>query len=114
MPGQPVYVVDYEPVVYQLSGAPVPTRFPLPLHLMCDFPPLPVLPEDELRRIIATRPAALIFAPTDYRMSGELPARIGLVRQIASQANYRPTVSIDGPAGPVEIWMALEAGRADP
>lgn len=114
LPGQPVYVVDYEPVVYQLSGAQVPTRFPLPLHLMCDFPALPVPPEDELRRIIATRPAALIFAPANYRMSCELPARVDLVRQMAEQANYRPTVSIDGPAGPVEIWMTLDTARADP
>lgn len=114
LPDQPIYVVDYEPVVYQLSGATVPTRFPLPMHLMCDFPAVPVPPQDELQRIIASQPAALVFAPENYRMNCELPSRVNLVKRMAKQANYRPTVSIDGSAGPVEIWMKLDRGRADP
>lgn len=111
VPGQPVYVVDYDPVVYQLSGAPVLTRFPFHQHIVCDFPALPVSPEAEIRRIMAARPAALVFAPENHRMVCELPERVGLVRALARAGGYAPATRIAGDYGEVEIWTLSEAAR---
>ena len=105
VPGKPVYVVDYDPVIYQLARAPVLTRFPFHQHMMCDFPALPVSPEEEIRRIMALRPAALIFAPEEHRMICELPERVELVRDLAVNVGYSQAARIDGPHGAVSIWM---------
>lgn len=105
VPGKPVYVVDYDPVIYQLAGAPLLTRFAFHQHMMCDFPALPVSPEEEIRRIVAKRPAALVFAPEKHRMICELPERVDLVRGLAMKAGYREAARIDGPHGAVAIWM---------
>jgi hypothetical protein len=106
VPGRPVFVVDYDPAIYALSGAPMPTRFPFPQHLMCDFPALPVDPVAELRRIMARRPAALVITANRRRMVCEQPARADLVMRIAQGAGYRRLDRYDGPGGPVELWIA--------
>lgn len=104
VPGQPVYVVNYDPVVYQLSGAPTLTRFSFHQHLMCEFPALPVSAEAEIARIMAQRPAALVFAAPTHRMVCEMPERIGLVHALAVKVGYRKVAAVPGQSGAVEIW----------
>lgn len=104
-PGQPIYVVNYDPVVYQLSGAPTLTRFSFHQHLVCEFPALPVAADSEIRRIMTRRPAALVFAAPTHRMACELPERIVLVQSLARDSGYRKAAAIPGKAGAVEIWL---------
>jgi 4-amino-4-deoxy-L-arabinose transferase-like glycosyltransferase len=112
VPGRPVYVVDYEPLVYELSGAPVPTRFPLPQHLLCDFPALPVPAEAEMARIMAGRPAALVVSAARQRMVCTDRTRVVRVMALAARAGYRLAASFEGPYGPIEIWIAPPSAAA--
>lgn len=104
-PGKPIYVVNYDPVVYQLSGAPTLTRFSFHQHLVCEFPALPVAADAEIRRIMERRPAALVFASPTHHMVCELPERIALVHALARTGGYRKVAAIPGKAGAVEMWM---------
>lgn len=82
-PGDSIYVVDYEPVVYLLAGATAPTRFVLPQHLVCPFPASGVQADQEIIRIMASRPRCLVLAASRRRMACEqetlvrLPERLG-------------------------------------
>jgi 4-amino-4-deoxy-L-arabinose transferase-like glycosyltransferase len=105
VPARPIYVVNYDPVVYLLSGAPTLTRFSFHQHLVCDFPALPVAADAEIRRIMAKRPAALVFASPTHHMVCERPERIALVQSLARGSGYRKAAAIPGKAGAVEIWL---------
>jgi hypothetical protein len=59
-PGETIYVVDYEPAVYLLAGAEPPTRYALPMHLLCPFPAAKVDPAAEIARIMSTTPRCLV------------------------------------------------------
>jgi hypothetical protein len=103
-PGKPIYIVDYEPVIYQLTGAPVPTRFPFTQHLVCDFPAAPVQAEEEMRRIVLTRPAAILVSTSRHRIACEMPQRVGMAMRLATDIGYRRDSSFASPYGPIELW----------
>ena len=102
-PRQSIYVVDYEPVVYLLANAPIPTRYPLPQHLLCNFPPLPVSAPDEIARIMASRPAALVLSTNRKRMACEISDRATLALRLGGDKYYlgqRFTNAFDS----IEVW----------
>ncbi len=102
-PGQPIFVVDYEPVVYQLAEAPILTRYPLPEHLICDFPALPVSPEAEIARVMAARPAIVVISANRKRMVCEASQRAELAIRLGGPSyvlDRRFSNAIDV----IEIW----------
>lgn len=64
--GRCLYVYDGPTVLYLLTGACVPTRFIYPDHLNnpTEIPALGVDAVAEMKRLLATRPGAIVFADT--------------------------------------------------
>src|SRR5258708_22654636 len=61
VPGATAWVVNSEPVIYFLSGIPIPTRFPFPPSLVGSYSGYNgSQPEIEVHRILAARPRYLI------------------------------------------------------
>ncbi len=60
-PGEPVFIVNYHPVVYFLARAGLPTRFVFPAHLSGDFDEVSDIDtEAELSRVLASRPRLVV------------------------------------------------------
>ena len=60
-PGAAIFVPNYQPVVYFLAGAAIPTRFPFPVHLTGGYARLAGNSTDgEVDRILATRPRFIV------------------------------------------------------
>jgi hypothetical protein len=60
-PGDPVWVVNYPPVVHVLAGAGLSTRYVFPQHLTGAHAAVTGIDADaEVRRILDSRPAALV------------------------------------------------------
>ena len=100
-PGETVWLVNYEPIVYVLADLPLPSRLVLPSHLVGFFGgPSPEESARELRRIVASRPDILVYYPADRDvMAPEAREAVdGLMR------GYDPVATVQDGRGPVEIW----------
>jgi hypothetical protein len=63
LPGKTVWVVDYKPIIYFLSGIDSPTRFPFPPSLVGSLSSYNGShPDREVRRILAMKPTYLIIS----------------------------------------------------
>lgn len=82
-PAESIYVVDYEPVVYLLAGVAPPTRYVLPMHLLCPFGGIGVQPRAEITRIMAGNPRCLIISANRARMACEDTALTRLPERLA-------------------------------
>jgi hypothetical protein len=101
-PGDPVWVVNYPPVVQVLAGAGLSTRYVFPQHLTGAHAAVTGIDADaEVRRILDSRPAALVV----YR-GWWLQVRPALrpVIEAALAGSYARVAEIDEALGPVEIW----------
>lgn len=101
-PGDPVWVVNYPPVVHVLAGAGLATRYVFPQHLTGAHAAVTGIDADaEVRRILESRPAALVV----YR-GWWLQVRPVLRPAIeaALAGSYARVAEIDEALGPVEIW----------
>jgi 4-amino-4-deoxy-L-arabinose transferase-like glycosyltransferase len=101
-PGDPVWVVNYPPVVHVLAGAGLSTRYVFPQHLTGAHAAVTGIDADaEVRRILDSRPAALVV----YR-GWWLQVRPALrpVIEAALAGSYARVAEIDEALGPVEIW----------
>jgi hypothetical protein len=100
-----LYVADYQPIVYYLVPARIPTRFPFPLHLTDEWWKrlTRVDPADEMRSIFAKQPLYVIKAKeadTSFyqQLHGELNRGYRLEQTIGSVEIYRRAVDL--PASP--------------
>jgi 4-amino-4-deoxy-L-arabinose transferase-like glycosyltransferase len=73
-----LYVVDYEPVVYQASGFQPVTRHPLPMQLICPFTAVDLDPEREIAKAVARRPDFMVVTKDRHRLLCEIRARAQL------------------------------------
>jgi len=60
--GQSIYIVDYNPIIYALSGAELPTRYLMPPHLIGSRTSkiIDVDPNDEVKNILELQPVYII------------------------------------------------------
>jgi hypothetical protein len=107
-PGDVVFVANHQPVVYFLTGSPLPTRFPFPAHLTGGFANLAGEDMDaEVARIMATRPRFVVLDRGYWHTM-----RPGAERVISPilAADYTLAHRISSSPGPIEIHR-LRAGE---
>jgi dolichyl-phosphate-mannose-protein mannosyltransferase len=102
-PGEPVFIVNYHPVVYFLARAGLPTRFVFPAHLSGDFDEVSDIDTDaELSRVLASRPRLVVV---DRGWWPQLRPRAASTVTAALQAHYVLADTVAEERGPVEIWQ---------
>jgi hypothetical protein len=106
-PGDVVFVANSQPVIYFLTGSPLPTRFPFPAHLTGAFGDLAGVNMDaEVARVLAMRPRFIVQDQGYW--GGVRPAAAGLI-EAALAEHYAPMAAFRGDAGPVVIHRLREA-----
>jgi hypothetical protein len=102
-PGEPVFIVNYHPVVYFLARAGLPTRFVFPAHLSGDFDEVSDIDTDaELSRVLASRPRLVVV---DRGWWPQLRPRAATTVTAALQSDYVLAETVAEERGPVEIWQ---------
>jgi 4-amino-4-deoxy-L-arabinose transferase-like glycosyltransferase len=103
--GEPIFIANYHPAVYVMSGAGVPTRFAFPGHLTCAFDKLTGIDADaEVNRILANRPRIIVV---DRGWWGSMRRRVRVNIATALRRSYVKVAEVQEIAGPVEIWRRL-------
>lgn len=90
-----LYVFDGDPVLYYLTGSPLPTPFAFPHHLSHRIyaTSLNIDPAAEVRRIMAERPSVVVSLARQDR-SGD-PATWAVMRAALAR-DYRPVAAVSG------------------
>jgi 4-amino-4-deoxy-L-arabinose transferase-like glycosyltransferase len=102
VPGEPIFIANYHPVVYVLARAAVPTRYAFPGHLTCAYDRITSVDADaEIARVLATRPRIVVV---DRGWWGAMRRRAAALIANALDQNYVRVASIEEERGPVEIW----------
>jgi hypothetical protein len=102
-PGDPVWVVNYPPVVHVLSGAGLATRYAFPAHLSGTHAALiGVDPDREIARILADRPPLVVVYRGWWQ---QIRPGIRPVLEDALARDYLLAAEIAEALGPVEIWQ---------
>ena len=66
-PGAPIFIPNYQPVVYVLAGAAIPTRYPFPIHLTGRYARLAEdSTDDEVDRILARLPRYIVVDRSNW------------------------------------------------
>ena len=105
-PGDTIFVPNYQPVVYFLTQAALPTRFPFPVHLTGSFANLAGVDTDaEVARILATRPRFIVLDRTEW--FGMRPSAMSMLTE-ALQLGYELAASFAEERGSVELWRRIE------
>lgn len=102
-PGRPIYVVNANPVLYVLAGAPIPTRYVFPDHLAGqNANTVPGLDADaEMARVLALRPQYLVLDRDNWDgMRDSAKAMLSA----AMAVDYKPVATLSGSAGVIEIY----------
>lgn len=103
LPGETIWVVNWQPLLYFLTGTEAPTRYVLPSQLTGRFAGVTGQdPEAEVARILATRPR---FVVLDSGRWGQVrPAVQALVTGVLER-DYAPFRQMPGEDGTtVELW----------
>jgi hypothetical protein len=101
-PGETIFVANYHPVVYFLSGAEVPTRFVFPAHLTGAFSRLAEVDTDEeVRRVLGSAPR-FIVVDRGWWWSMR-PEAAGLIAAALAD-EYELAETVTEERGPVEVW----------
>lgn len=106
-PGDAIFVPNYQPVVYFLTNARLPTRFPFPVHLTGGFSNLAGVDTDaEVARILAARPRFIVLDRSEwFAMRASAMAML----TEALEEGYELAASFVEERGTVELWRRLEA-----
>jgi len=106
-PGDTIFVPNYQPVVYFLTHAKLPTRFPFPVHLTGSFANLAGVDTDaEVARILASRPRFIVLDRTQW--FAMRPSAMSMLTE-ALEEFYELAASFAEERGPVELWRRVEA-----
>ena len=108
--GGTLYVVDYQPIVYQLSGLTPATRYPLPMQLVCPFPAASGAPEREIARTMASRPDFVVVSASRAVLLCEIPARAALALRLGGGEYRLDRRFRDEMMGTIEVWRRREGG----
>ena len=87
--GGSVYIYDGEPILYLMTGAPVPTRFLFPNHLSgaTEAPAIGADSVMEMRRLLAARPAVIVDGI--YQPQWRTPDRMEDQRRLFNQGTQK-------------------------
>jgi len=107
-PGNSVWVVNSEPIIYVLADLPVPTRYGFPLHLVSLFNFLTRGEAGvEVDRILAAQPRYLVLDPaSDFWFTPDMRERVRAA--IAAQYDLHATVPASGRE--IEVYRIRAAG----
>ena len=101
-PGQPVLIANYHPVVYMLADAGLPGRFVFPAQLTGHFGNVAGIDmDDEVARILATRPAAIVV---DRGWMKEIRPSVTRLLAEVLEREYTLAATVQEERGPVEIF----------
>lgn len=101
-PGEAIFVPNYQPVVYFLAHAGIPTRFPFPVHLTGNFARLADSSTDnEVQRILDTHPRFIVVDRGYWDTM-----RPGAAQAIAAalDARYELAYVFDDDRNRIELW----------
>jgi hypothetical protein len=101
-PGDPIWVVNYHPVVYVLADAAVSTRYAFPAHLAGPFYRVTGIDSyAEITRILESHPRVLVI---DRGWWPSVRRRAAVLIEAALDEQYELVASIPEERGPIEIW----------
>lgn len=102
-----IFVPNYQPVVYFLTQARLPTRFPFPAHLTGSFASLAGVDTDaEVKRILDGRPRFIVLDRSEwFAMRASAMAMLSE----ALEEGYELAASFVEERGTVELWRRVEA-----
>ena len=101
-PGDPIWVVNYHPVVYVLADAAVSTRYAFPAHLAGPFYRVTGIDSyAEIARILESHPRVLVI---DRGWWPSVRRRAALLIEAALDEQYELVATVPEERGPVEIW----------
>ena len=105
-PGAPIFIPNYQPVIYVLAGAAIPTRFPFPIHLTGAYARLSdASTDDEVGRILATRPRFMVVDRSSW--GGMRPAAANAIAAALEQGYALAETFIDE-RNRIELWRLRE------
>jgi 4-amino-4-deoxy-L-arabinose transferase-like glycosyltransferase len=105
-PGETIFVANYQPVVYFLTRAALPTRFPFPVHLTGSFGSLAGVDTDaEVARILAARPRFIVLDRSEW--FSMRPSAMAMLTE-AIEEHYELAASFVEERGAVELYRLLE------
>jgi len=106
-PGDTIFVPNYQPVVYFLTNANLPTRFPFPVHLTGSFANLAGVDTDaEVARILASRPRFIVLDRGEW--FAMRPSAMSMLTE-ALEEFYELAATFVEVRGTVELWRRVEA-----
>ncbi|MGN6375588.1 MAG: hypothetical protein ACTHMG_08535 [Sphingomonas sp.] len=104
--GGDLYVYYGDPILYYLTGSPLPTRYPFPSHLnhRNEAPALGVSRDAELRRVLATHPRFIVSAtPLPSTVD---PRSVAIVQQALGRG-YRLVAQVQTGAQRSLLYQAI-------
>lgn len=105
-PGDTLWVVNSEPVIYLLTGLPIPTVYVMPPHLLSAFSAIiPGNADSEISRLIATRPRYVVIDPEKW--SSAVPQRRARIEAMLA-SEYRQIASFPFWYGPVLLYKSTD------
>jgi len=104
-PGETIFVVNYHPAIYFMTGAGLPTRFVFPAQLTGrEFSRVADIDTDaEVARVLATHPR---FIVVDRGWWFDVRPSAATLVTAALEADYMLDRTVTEERGPVEIWRA--------
>ena len=101
-PGEAIFVPNYQPIVYFLARAGIPTRFPFPVHLTGAFANLAGASTDgEVGRILATTPRFIVI---DRGYWGTMRPAAANAIAAALEAGYGLAYVFPDERNMIELW----------
>ena len=101
-PGEAIFVPNYQPVVYFLARAGIPTRFPFPVHLTGAFANLAGNSTDgEVGRILGTKPRFIVI---DRGFWGTMRPAAASAIAAALEAGYELAYVFPDDRNTIELW----------
>jgi 4-amino-4-deoxy-L-arabinose transferase-like glycosyltransferase len=101
-PGEAIFVPNYQPIIYFLAQAGIPTRFPFPVHLTGAFANLAGNSTDgEVGRILATKPRFIVI---DRGWWGAMRPAAANAIAAALEAHYELAYVFPEERNMIELW----------
>ncbi len=101
-PGDPVWVVNYHPVLHVMAKAGLATRYTFPAQLVGPYWRVTGIdPNEEVERILASNPTAIVI---DRGWWPDVRPRIAAMIEEALAEHYDLAAVVYEERGPVEVW----------